>query len=207
MVGKVINPETGQGFRFIDLRGTRSGRLVFVEHLGRNAHKQQIWRAICDCGKETVLTSPKTRSCGCLRSETAAATQRAKALPPEVKADRIRLNRIRQRARRKADPVVAMQARLSRLFRHALAQVKAIKTSGTFEALGYTVEQFVTHIERQFSNGMGWNNMSEWQIDHIVPTSKAKTTEDVISLNQLSNLRPMWASENNRKKDKQTHLL
>lgn len=100
-----------------------------------------------------------------------------------------------------------MQARLSRLHRHALAQVNAIKTSPTFEQLGYSVDDFVAHIERQFVPRMGWHNMSKWQIDHIVPVSEAKTEDDVIALNQLSNLRPMWSHENNAKKNKRSNLL
>jgi len=43
-----------------------------------------------------------------------------------------------------------MQSRLSRLHRHALAQVGAIKTSPTFAELGYSAKEFVVHIERQF---------------------------------------------------------
>jgi hypothetical protein len=100
-----------------------------------------------------------------------------------------------------------MQARLSRLHRHALKQVGAIKKSPTFEQLGYTVEEFVRHIERQFLPGMGWHNMSEWQIDHIVPVAEAATERDVIALNQLPNLRPMWATENNAKKARRVSLL
>lgn len=100
-----------------------------------------------------------------------------------------------------------MQARLSRLHRHALKQVGAIKTSPTFEQLGYTAEEFVVHIERQFVKGMGWNNMGDWQIDHIIPVSEAKNEADVVALNQLPNLRPMWSKENNRKKAKRTSLL
>ena len=100
-----------------------------------------------------------------------------------------------------------MQARLSRLHRHALSQVGAIKTSPTFEALGYSASEFVAHIERQFAKGMGWHNMSQWQIDHILPISDAKTVEDVAALNQLPNLRPMWAPENNAKKNRRQSLL
>jgi hypothetical protein len=100
-----------------------------------------------------------------------------------------------------------MQARVSRLHRHALAQVGAIKTSPTFEQLGYTVDEFVAHIERQFVKGMGWHNMGQWQLDHVLPVSGAKDISDVVALNQLSNLRPMWAQDNNRKKNKRTSLL
>lgn len=100
-----------------------------------------------------------------------------------------------------------MQARLSRLHRHALALAGAIKTSPTFERLGYSAADLAAHIERQFARGMGWHNMDRWQIDHIIPASRAKTEDDVVALNQLSNLRPMWAPENNRKKDRRLTLL
>lgn len=203
-----LDPATGRGYRFVDRTGQRSGRLVFAKHLGVDRHKHQRWEAVCDCGAIVVTAQPsKTRSCGCLQRERSAQIQRARALPKDVKADRVKANQARQRARRRADPLVAMQARLSRLHRHALSRVGAIKTSPTFEQLGYTVAEFVQHIERQFLPGMGWHNLSEWQIDHIVPVSRAKTEADVIALNQLPNLRPMWAVENNAKKDKQTTLL
>ena len=35
----------------------------------------------------------------------------------------------------------------------------------------------------------------------------AKTEADVVALNQLANLRPMWADENNRKKNQLRSLL
>lgn len=136
-----------------------------------------------------------------------AAIQKAKALPSELKLAAVKRNAANQRAKRKSDPLKAMQARLSRLHRHALAMVGAIKISPTFEQLGYTVEDFVEHIERQFVKGMGWHNLAEWQIDHIIPVSEAKTETDVVALNQLSNLRPMWARENNAKKAKRVSLI
>jgi hypothetical protein len=85
--------------------------------------------------------------------------------------------------------------------------VGAIKSSPTFDQLGYSVCEFVAHIERQFLPGMGWHNMRDWQIDHIVPVSEAKTERDVVALNQLPNLRPMWAKENNAKKARRVSLL
>lgn len=184
------------------------GRLVFLRPLGENKHRHQIWEAQCDCGAVTTTSSPhKTKSCGCLLREIMADVQRAKALPPEEKRASLKASAAKQRARRKANPVTVMQSRLSRLHRHALSQVGAIKTSPTFEQLGYTADDFVAHIERQFTKGMGWHNMPSWQIDHIVPVSEAKNENDVVALNQLSNLRPMWAVENNRKKAKRHHLI
>lgn len=203
-----VNPTTGRSYRFKDRAGHRNGRLVFTRALGENSHRHQIWEAICDCGNTTQTSTPhKTLSCGCLQREDAAARQAAKALEPEEKRRRELLNRKRQRERRKSDPLLAMQSRLSRLHRLALAQVGALKTSPTLEALGYTAKQLVTHIERQFPPGMGWHNMEMWQIDHIIPISQAKTEADVVALNQLTNLRPMWAPQNNEKKNKILFLL
>lgn len=195
----------------VDRKGKRFGRLLVLGRSGVTKHGAVVWNCVCDCGQTKAISGNSlgrgTKSCGCLQREAAAERQRAKALPPEEKARRRAANAKRQRAKRKSDPVKAMQARLSRLHRHALAQVGAIKTSPTFEQLGYTAEDFVEHIERQFIKGMGWHNMSEWQIDHIVPVAEAKTAEDVVALNQLSNLRPLWASENNSKKARRIFLL
>lgn len=194
-----------------DVGGERFGRLTAVFRIGPDKHRHVQWRCTCDCGSDCTVTSVAlrkgTRSCGCLQREAAAAVRRAAALPADVKRERTKESAARQRKRRKTNPLAVMQARLSRLHRHALSQVGAIKTSPTFEQLGYTVEEFVVHVERQFDKGMGWHNMREWQIDHILPIRDAKDVSDVIALNQLSNLRPMWADQNNAKKARRTSLL
>lgn len=203
-----MNPESGRGYCFKNRVGTRIGRLLFVRHVGVDKNLHHVWEAKCDCGRITQTSRPhKTKSCGCLQREAAAATQRKKALPHGEKRRRVLENRKRQHARRQSDPLRAMQARISRLYRHALVRIGSIKTSPTFERLGYSVEEFVVHIEKQFHNGMGWHNMDRWQIDHIVPVSTASTLDDVVALNQLSNLRPMWAKQNNAKKGRRENLL
>jgi hypothetical protein len=55
-----------------DLAGRRFGRLVVLDYAGAST-----WRCRCDCGavlnvKTYALNCGKTRSCGCLRRETAA---------------------------------------------------------------------------------------------------------------------------------------
>lgn len=54
---------------FIDITGLRFGRLVAIEHLGK-----QHWKCKCDCGNITISNSylmrnGKAKSCGCLVSE------------------------------------------------------------------------------------------------------------------------------------------
>lgn len=203
-----LNPITNKGYTFKDRTGNRSGRLLFIRFVGLTKHKHSIWEAKCDCGAVTRTSTPnKTKSCGCLQKEIIAGIQRAKRLSPEDKLKSLRRNVVKQRLRRKTDPVLAMHARISRLHRHALSRVGAVKNSATLEALGYSAKEFAEHIEKQFHSGMGWHNMSRWQIDHILPISLAKDADEVIALNQLSNLRPLWANENNAKKAKLAGLF
>ena len=142
-----------------NIAGEVFGRLIALSRIGPDRHGHVQWRCRCQCGSSPVVTAVAlrrgTKSCGCLQREKAAAVQKAKALPPDQKKASVRANAARQRLKRKTDPVKAMQARLSRLHRHALSQVGAIKTSPTFEALGYSASEFVAHIERQFAKGMG----------------------------------------------------
>lgn len=56
--------------------------------------------------------------------------------------------------------------------------------------------QLTLHLESQFKEGMTWENYGDWHIDHITPLVNAKRPEDVIKLNRLKNLQPLWAEEN-----------
>lgn len=190
-----------------DMTGARQGLLLFVERVGYNKHGQIRWKAQCDCGKTTVTVKKDAMSCGCLRGKERAKQMRARAMSPEQREASRRESNRKAQLRKKQDPIYCMRMRISHLHSRALRKVGATKKSPTLEALGYTAEQLANHIERQFSKGMSWHNRHEWHIDHIIPMSTAKTVEDVVALNQLSNLRPLWAAENIRKKDKRTHLI
>lgn len=58
-----------------DLANQRFGRLLAIEPSGKDKKRNILWRCICDCGNETVLSSYSlkkiTRSCGCLQKEAA----------------------------------------------------------------------------------------------------------------------------------------
>lgn len=65
---------------FVDRTGCRYGRLTVIEKAEKPLRTTQTcvwWLCRCDCGAEVVvyggnLTDGRTRSCGCLRSETAS---------------------------------------------------------------------------------------------------------------------------------------
>jgi len=75
----------------------------------------------------------------------------------------------------------------------------------------FTLEELKAHMERQFLPRMGWHNMGEWHIDHIVPKAEFKYTspdcDDFASCWALSNLRPLWAQANISKGTQATHLI
>lgn len=91
-------------------------------------------------------------------------------------------------------------------------QLKSMKgKSKTFDILGYTLRELMDHLERQFLKGMNWQNFGEWHIDHVLPLSSFKITSlddpELRVVWGLPNLRPLWAVDNLKKRDKRTHLL
>jgi hypothetical protein len=70
------------------------------------------------------------------------------------------------------------------------------KPSRSFELLGTDLEGFKAHIEAQFTDGMSWENHSEWHIDHIVPLASGKAPEEIWKLCHYTNLQPLWARDN-----------
>ena len=79
------------------------------------------------------------------------------------------------------------------------------------DLLGYTPDELMAHLERQFVKGMAWDNVGDWHIDHIVPLSSF--TFDSVDDPEfrrawaLPNLRPLWGKDNQRKQAKRTHLI
>lgn len=64
--------------KFNDLTGMKFGRLMVIKKMPNNANNKVVWLCKCDCGKEAVvigsrLHTGKTKSCGCLISESTIA--------------------------------------------------------------------------------------------------------------------------------------
>lgn len=102
-----------------------------------------------------------------------------------------------------------LKCRMQCLLARSLKASDGKKTKKTNEMLGYRPEELRLHIEKQFVRGMGWHNYGDWHIDHITPikwfTDNGVT--DPSKINCLTNLRPVWAIENLRKRDTRTHLI
>lgn len=93
---------------------------------------------------------------------------------------------------------------ISASIRHAL---KGNKNGRRWEFLaGYTLEKLKRHLEKQFTEGMTWENYGEWHIDHKVPINVFNFTkpehEDFKKCWALSNLQPLWSVDNILKSNK-----
>jgi len=82
--------------------------------------------------------------------------------------------------------------------------IKYNRNKSSIDILGCTINDFKTHIENNFKDGMTWDNYSYygWHIDHIIPLSSANSDEELMKLCHYSNLQPLWSYENLKKSNK-----
>jgi hypothetical protein len=73
------------------------------------------------------------------------------------------------------------------------------KKNKTFDIVGCNPLQLKEHLEKQFVDGMTWENKGDWHIDHIIPLSSAKTEDELYKLCHYTNLQPLWAIDNIKK--------
>ena len=79
----------------MNLIGDKYGRLTVVA-LDRVQNKKAYWKCVCDCGLSVVasgnnLRSGNTKSCGCLRRETATSQGKANTVHGNSHGNRTRL--------------------------------------------------------------------------------------------------------------------
>lgn len=110
-----------------------------------------------------------------------------------------RLRRASQKRKWDSDPlhnmVISCRNRTADVFRRK----RMTKSKRTMKMLGCSGEEFKAHIEAQFTDGMSWENRSEWHLDHIVPLDIAESAFEVEILCHYTNVRPLWAKENQSK--------
>jgi len=118
-------------------------------------------------------------------------------------------NQQKYKKKLRKNPISKIKQLFENYIGKSIKNLNLIKHKSSFEIVGLeSWELFREHIEKQFTEGMTWNNHgvgknnTTWHIDHITPISSAQTEEDVYRLNHYTNLRPMWGSDNIRKSNK-----
>jgi hypothetical protein len=102
------------------------------------------------------------------------------------------------------NPVYRIRYSLKERVRVFLKSRKMQKNNKTFEMVGITPAELKEYLEKQFKEGMSWDNygLHGWHIDHIIPISSAQTEEELFKLCHYTNLQPLWAIDNIKKGNK-----
>ena len=98
--------------------------------------------------------------------------------------------------RYKKDPSTNIRIRIGSQIRYHLKK----KNKGTFKNLPYSISELMTDLESKFTDGMSWENLDKWHIDHIKPVCsfdiKSVESEEFKKCWSLNNLQPLWAKDN-----------
>ena len=103
-------------------------------------------------------------------------------------------------ARKKEDPIL----KLKMLYRSKTNKILGSNRESTFHLIGCSPQELKIHLEKQFKDGMSWENhgLFGWHIDHIIPLSSAESDDELKKLCHYTNLQPLWAKENIVKRNK-----
>lgn len=119
----------------------------------------------------------------------------------EFKAYMKKYNREYSKKRKKED----LNYRLLNYLRNRIrtAMLYCNKSLPTKKLIGCSIQLFRKHLEKQFKEGMNWNNYGRkgWHIDHILPCCSFDLSkeEEQRKCFHYSNLQPLWAIENMQK--------
>ena len=113
--------------------------------------------------------------------------------------------------RKKIDSLFKLKCAIRVLVSNSIKKGGFNKKSKTEDILGFSFEEFKIYLESKFEDWMTWENYGKyngelnygWDLDHIIPLSKAKTEDDIYNLSHYMNLQPLCSRTNRDiKKDK-----
>jgi len=70
--------------------------------------------------------------------------------------------------------------------------------------IGCTPEELKKHLSDKFTDGMSYNNYSQWEVDHIIPISNfdLHDIDEAKKCFNYENLQPLWKKTNRVKSNK-----
>jgi hypothetical protein len=172
--------------------------------------KRKIHKIDCaDCGVTVAFKG------GCHRYCDACSKRRADKYGEEYKIKNIDVirDKARERSRiarktRVRDSATRLHENISSLVRRAISGKGGISWQ---DIVGYTRQDLMSHLERQFKRGMTWDNYGDWHVDHIVPRVafdfEDKEDPEFKACWSLTNLMPLWAEDNLKKNRKRMYLI
>jgi hypothetical protein len=111
---------------------------------------------------------------------------------------------IKKRERYKRDICFRLVVLVRSRFKRAIKNNS--KRKSVLLLIGCSIDKLKQHIEKQFKPGMSWENygLYTWHIDHIKPCAAFNLIdfEEQKKCFHYSNLQPLWAKDNLRKREK-----
>jgi hypothetical protein len=108
--------------------------------------------------------------------------------------------RLYQKKRKDSDPLYKLISNFRTAIYQVLKESNVEKNGRYFEVLNYSAQDLITHLEKQFKDGMNWENYGKWHVDHILPISsfdiKEIGDEEFMKCWSLENLQPLWGRDN-----------
>lgn len=102
------------------------------------------------------------------------------------------------------DSLFRLKENLRGLIRNSIKRRGLSKSKTTENILGISLDEFLIYIESKFEPWMTFDNYGKyngqfnygWDIDHIIPTSSAKSEDELYKLNHYTNLQPLCSKVN-----------
>ncbi len=156
-----------------------------------------------DCGGKSICIHRRVRHrCKDCGGGSVCIHRRVRSVCKDCQGNGICIHKTERRRCKDCDP----NGHLTGLVRCSVSRnLKSDKSKHSIEYLGCDIETFKKHIEKSFKKGMTWENIGEWQIDHITPMKYREDPEEVITLEMTigrlhyTNTQALWKAENTSK--------
>lgn len=116
-----------------------------------------------------------------------------------------RLERIKQ------NPDLILKDRIRRSIRKQRLKINTIKICKTNKIIGCNKKQLFEHLKKtfEFNYKITYKDkyFNDLHVDHIIPLSSAKTSEELIKLSHYSNLQFLHKDHNMKKKNRLNYII
>jgi hypothetical protein len=109
----------------------------------------------------------------------------------------------------KLRPELRLRHNLRNSLWQVLKRVRGHKSVSVLQLVGCDLSFLRGYLESRFEPGMSWENYGEWHVDHIIPCAAFDFTNPVDAAHcyHYSNLQPMWARDNRRKRARVARVI
>lgn len=170
---------------------------------GRNAARNREWNKGNPEKARIIAATWRSRN----KDKVREAQQKYR----EANRDKVRAKQRRADAKAQKNPVHVLNKRIKSRIREMLRGSFVPRSIGLH--LEFTKAELVHHIGKQFTKGMTWERLTagEIHVDHIIPVASFDIKElgdnEFKACWALSNLRPLWNTDNWSKQAKVLTLL